>query len=973
MTLNIPNFDIDTSGISDSLNSITREYDRASKRLDRGLKADERNLEVEREIRRGGAIRGYSGRLLLGGISVSSSLATANNKMAVNEMVNEAQKEYEKTFVEFDAMTPAEQNEFLNRGGFEDINDTLMDQLDEDIYGVDTNKIRDRWSAQFRSNYMRLQISVQKALKKEQKNRLEGLRAEFRNRILADPYAPDAQSGKLAADFRNSLNGLVDSVEEADEAQTYDQLYGLLTGFYNFEDDEAMTEILDMDITKQSLGDEYERQVRLRNEIRRRKEREGDTKKVKISAFNDSMDIFSNSFDVEELQENLSAEGFGNFGNALKTNLKTFVQNQNNESVDGLDVSELHKQIPNSLNRSQQLKVHKKTMEIAKKVQKQFEKDPVDTYMRIMAEDGQEYIPPAERGLIYENTGRILTNKEVTNNANMLVNAFNMGFKQFDMVQEAISDVIGTKGLTEVHAMMPELMKGSTEQKKDFLKLIKLSSMPEVTKQLPLPEARQAIAKGITPPTSIELRGLGAAHDKSWSNNEDLMDMIKIIAMNRTLSDPLIKEGAGKVDTDIFQTKYWRNFNEIVEDYDSNFETVTEGTFYDSEGRGRDGTHLVHLGSVGISIDPEGYQESQEIFENNLNPQYFERFGRNIFNQETIDLLRREDVKMEADIQNGSYMFYVSVPRGEESTPLSYEIRKKNGERFKLPVPVMYQAKGKIFQNMQHYDLSKFDPVKNAEIDDRIERERHPDFIVTADPSIQNLPEVKNLSKGQVLSSLNRAMSEPNIKIPTEVLQPVMLKLMFRESRFDKSAVERGVTGRPAGRGILQLTSPHLTKGIDPHDNWDAIHVGTQEINRLYEEGIKLAKDYNAKRVKDGDEPLDFTHADVMMYAIKAWNGGGVDSPTGFNERTIVKAYEGRLSNGGPVDKFASSIMHGLATLSPEEESQANKKENEQFYNIFSFDVDKRIKEWMDAPIESATREPAGVQVPFMLGALLNA
>ena len=41
-------------------------------------------------------------------------------------MVNEAQKEYEKTFVEFDAMTPAEQNEFLNRGGFEDINDTLM-------------------------------------------------------------------------------------------------------------------------------------------------------------------------------------------------------------------------------------------------------------------------------------------------------------------------------------------------------------------------------------------------------------------------------------------------------------------------------------------------------------------------------------------------------------------------------------------------------------------------------------------------------------------------------------------------------------------------------------------------------------------------------------------------------------------------------------------------------------------------------
>ena len=971
MRLNIPDFDIDTSGVSDALNKITRDYEEGSKRLDRGAKAHERNVEEERKIRRGGAIRGFAGRVLLGGLSVKSELATANNKMAVNEMVNNAQKEYEKAFVKFDAMSPAEKNEFLNSGGFEDINDALMDELDQDIYGVNTNEIKDRWNAQFRANYMRIQISTQKALKKEQEARLERLRFEFRNKIIADPYSPDAQNGKMAADFRNSISGLVDSIEEADVAQTYEQIYGLLTGFSSNEDHEAMTEILDMDVTKQVLGDEYERQIKERDKIKRRKEKEGDTK-FKISGFKDSMDIFSQNFNTAQLVENLSGEGFGEFGRALENNILTYVQNQNNESVDGLDVSELHKHIPNRANRSQQVKIHKKTQEIVKAVQEAFEKDPVDTYMRVMAKGQAPYIQPAERGLIYENTGRILTNQEVTNNANVLVNAFALGFKQFEVAHEAVSEVVGTRGLQEIYSMMPEIMKGTDAQKKNYLKLIRLHNLPEVLKQLPLPEARQAIANGVTPPTSIDLRGLGNAHNKSWSNNEDLMDVIKILAMHRTFGDEHVREGQGKVDSEMFAAKYWRNFNEIVDDYDSNFETTTEGYVWDSEGKGRGGTHLVHIAEVGKSIDPQGYEQSQETFENNLTPQYFERYGRNIFSQETIDLLRREDVKVEADLHNGAYRFYMSVPRGEVATPLSYEIKRKNGQAFKLPVPVMYQSGGKIFQNLQHYDPQMFDPVKNPEIDDRIERERVPDNIVHADPSIQNLPEVKNLSKGQVFSSLHRAMSEPNIKIPTEVLQPVMLKLMFRESRFDKSAVEAGVTGRPAGRGILQLTSPHLTKGIDPHDNWAAIHVGTQEVNRLYEQGLKMAKEYNQKRVQEGEEPLDFTHGDVMMYAIKAWNGGGVDSPKGFNMQTIIKAYEGTLSNGGPVDKFASSIMHGLATLSPEEEAQVNKKENEQFYNIFSFDVDKRVKEWMDSPIESATREPAGVQVPFMLGALLN-
>ena len=96
-----------------------------------GLKHTKEMLRKKEKIRRGGAIRGFAGRVLLGGLSVKSELATANNKMAVNEMVNNAQKEYEKAFVKFDAMSPAEKNEFLNSGGFEDINDALMDELDQ--------------------------------------------------------------------------------------------------------------------------------------------------------------------------------------------------------------------------------------------------------------------------------------------------------------------------------------------------------------------------------------------------------------------------------------------------------------------------------------------------------------------------------------------------------------------------------------------------------------------------------------------------------------------------------------------------------------------------------------------------------------------------------------------------------------------------------------------------------------------------
>ena len=945
--INIPDFDIDVSGMTDAFNALTRQYNNASKRLSEGASAFERDIEAERKFRQAGAVRGYAGRFILGGLAVGDKIATSNNKIAINEMVNKAQKQYEQAFFDFQFMTPEQQSKFLNEGTFEKIHDNLIKKLDEDFYGVDTEKIKERWSSTFRANYMRVQLQTYATLRKAQKDRVGSLRAGFRNKIIADPYNEDARNGKLSAEFRNSLNGLVDTPEEATEYQNFDQIYGLLHGFYNHEDPRRMTSILETDRAKEVLGDEYNDFIQMRNRLRKRLEDSGGPK---ISRLKSSFTLFSHNLNTQQLTANLANDGYGSLGSKFTEMLRKYVSTSSNEGSDSIDLSELHNHIPNTLNQHEQRQIHTQLIESAKMVEKAFAKDPVETYLRIMSNDASSYIPTAERGLVYENTGRILTNREASQTANLLVEAFSKNYKTFDEAQQIIASKIGVKGLTEVYAMMPDLMKGSSNQKKNYMKIISLNSIPEVAGNIPLPEARAAVAKGIGVPTQQGLTGMGDAANKSWSSNDELMDVMKIIAMARTLEDPTIKEG--QYDTETFASKYWGIFNELVEDYDSNFQNTTERWGPDREGKGRGGTHLSHRTAVGYSISPNDHQNIVERFENNMNPEYFEKWGRNILSEDTLELLKRGDAKVEADIHNGSYRFYISIPRGEESAPMSYEMTKRNGEHFKLPVQVMYRANGKIFQNIPHYSEQAFDPPSGSELP-------APSGADTIIPSgLENTPIGKSLGQHGIGSKLSHSLSQPGLSIPSFALQPVMLKLMYRESRFDPKAVEKGVKGRPPGRGILQLTSPHLTKDIDPHDTQEAINTGTREINRLYEQGLALAKKYNEKRVAEGQDALDFTHGDIMMYALKAWNGGGVDSPRGFNTETIVRAYQGRLSTAGPANNFASSIMFGLGTLSPEEQSEVNMKEQNDFFNFFS--KDPRVQEWMDAPITKIQRAPSG-------------
>ena len=963
--MKIPNFDIDTSGLTDSVDALQRQFSEASARLSRGAAATERNLETERSLRRGAALRGFGGRLLLGGVAIGSSLSRARNQKAVNHRVNQAQIEYERAMLRFEKMTSAQQAEFLNSGELERINDSLLDFLDDDIYGLDTDNIKQRWSAQFRGNYNKLQLQVYKTLKKENKQTIGRNRATFRNKIIANPYHPDATNGVYATEFRNSINGLVDTIEEADEYQLYDQIYGMLNGLYNHGDHENMEKILKTDQAKSMLGDDYNKMIKLKNSLKETNEREGNTAKVNVTNLGGSFSRLSENMDVASFQATMDYEGFSDLGRGYIKAVKDYVINADPRKAEKIDLSQLHRLIPNTANPTQQAKIHNHIRQATAKIQEAFTKDPVDVYLRANSEDGSPYLPPQERGLIFENTGRILTNNEVNTNANVLVAAFNEGFDTFKEVQDNMTENLGANAMIEVHAMLPDAIKGSDAQKKNYVKVIQLASLPEVSKILPLPEAREAIANGIGIPSSNNMRGLGNAVDKSWSNNKDLMDVISILAHARTRRDPSVRKGEG-LETGDFALKYWENFNAIVEDYDESFTNVTDivgptnrflggfnigGVGIGPVPKGLGGTHLQHRTAAGKAIDPDGYAETIKTFEDNMNTDYFKRYGSDIFSQETMELLDREDTMIEATLIDGNYEFYMTVPRGDQP-PLSYPAEKVNGQQFKLPVQIMYRSKGKIFQNTPYFQEGAFSPPQ-VTASTELPRPTGPDTI--GPPEIANTPIGKKLGKHGIVSKLDYSISRADTPIPGNVLQPLMLKLMFRESRFDPKVTENGnIKGRPRGKGILQLTSPHLTKGIDPTDTQQAIDVGVREIDRLFKQGVGLAMAENRRRVSEGQAPLDFTNSDIMIYAIKAWNGGGVDSPRGFNTETIIRANEGRLSTPTPANNFAYSILYGLADLSPEEEAEVNMKEQEEFFGVFS--KDSRVKRWMEAPITQAQR-----------------
>ena len=956
MKVNVPDFDVDASGISDSFSSLNREFAQTSARLARGATAQQRNIEAERKLREGTAIRGTAGRLLLGGVAVGSKTATLNNQAAVNSRVEQAEMSMRQAMFNFTAMNSQEKAEFLNNGNFEKINDELLKFLDDDIYGVDTQGIKSRWLAGFSDNYNRIQLKMLETLRKEAKDKVGERRSEFRNRLLANPYHPDATNGKLASEFRNGINGLVESQEDADSYQMFDQIYGLLYGFYNFKDYESMTSLLDTDEAKQVLGDDYGKFVLLRNKLKDRAEKAGDTSSFKITEVGGAFSRLANNLDIDSFVSTMNHQNAGGLAQGFVKSLRHYVSTAEPLKNDKIDLSKLHKHIPKTANPTQQAKLHESIRASAEAIQKAFSIDPVDVYLRATTEDGNPYLPPKERGLIFENTGRILTNQEATLEVTKLISAFNENFETFANAQQDMVGRLGSDAMIEVYALMDDAIKGSSAQRKNYVKIIQLQSVPEVAGQLPLPEAREAVSNGIGVPTSNNMQGLGDAVNKSWSNNKALMDVISIIAHARTLEDPVIKRGEG-LETGDFALKYWENFNALVDDYDSQFRNVTENFGPDDEGKGLNGTHLQHRIAAGKAIDPDGYVDSIREFENNMNRGYFRQYGSKIFSSATNELLDREDVTVEANLIDGNYEFHLSVPRGGDAPPISYPIEKMNGEHFKLPVQIMYRSKGKIFQNTPYFDEVAFTPKKL----NIIEGEDLPA------PPIKGVPDNvsewfrktkvgKRVADNNVLSHLTRETRDHSLTVPPNIMNRLMLKLMYRESRFDPNAVEKGnISGRARGKGILQLTSPHLTRGIDPSDVQQSIKVGIREIDRLYKEGLTMAKAYNAKREKEGDEPLDFTHGDIMMYAIKAWNGGGVDSPKGFNMDTIVRAFEGRLSDATGPNEFASSILYNLTDLSPEEEAQVNRKEQDSFFDLFG-PGSPETREWMNSPITETQR-----------------
>ena len=354
--MRIPNFKIDTSGLTDSIESLERQFNETSRRLSEGAEATVRDLETERGLRRGAAIRGFAGRAILGGVAIGSDLSKMNNQKAINARVTEAQTEYEQALFNFQGMNSKQQADYLNSGAFEKINDKLLDFLDEDWYGVDTEGIKQRWSAQFRSNYNKVQLQVLKTTREENKATIGKNRAEFRNKVIANPYHPDATNGTYAMQFRNSINGIVDSIEEADEYQLYDQIYGMLHGLYNFGDYQNMERILNTDEAKRVLGDDYNKLVKQKNSLKDAAEKAGNTNNLKVTNIEGSFSRLGEDIDIASFEATMEYEGLGGLGRGFIDKLREYVSTADPREPATIDVSSLHRYIPRTANPTQQAK-----------------------------------------------------------------------------------------------------------------------------------------------------------------------------------------------------------------------------------------------------------------------------------------------------------------------------------------------------------------------------------------------------------------------------------------------------------------------------------------------------------------------------------------------------------------------------------------------------------------------------------------
>ena len=272
--LNMPDFDIETSGITEGVEALNRQHKQFTGRLDRQYVAQEDLVEFERGLARQEAVRHFGGGLVAGGVNVANNIITSINRNKVAHNYNMARKEYEDQFDKFRRLDVQGKADFLEEGGFDRINDSFLKKMEEmgDAHGVNMDQVRGKWEDFFVGNTRKVAFDTFQAVQKENEQAVGALRSEQRNRMIADPYNQKWYNGAYEKDFIDSVSGIALSKEKTIEEMEFDKNYGMALGYHRANDLTNMTALLASDEAKKSLGDDYYKLLKMRDDLAKKLE-----------------------------------------------------------------------------------------------------------------------------------------------------------------------------------------------------------------------------------------------------------------------------------------------------------------------------------------------------------------------------------------------------------------------------------------------------------------------------------------------------------------------------------------------------------------------------------------------------------------------------------------------------------------------------------------------------------------------------
>ena len=487
MRLNMPDFDIETSGLTEGLEALNRQHKQSTGRLDRNYIAQEDLVEFERGLARREAVRHFGGGLVAGGVDIANKIITSINENKVAHIYNQARKQYEDQFEKFRRMDVQGKGRFLEEGNFDYINKRFLDKMDEmgDAHGVNMDKARARWEDYFVGNTRKVAFATFQELQKENEQAVGALRAEQRNHMIANPYDQRWYNGAYEKSFLDSVSGFALSKEKTENEMLFDKNYGLALGFHRNKDLKSMTELLSSDEAKGALGDEYHKLVKMRDNLRDELMKGGGQK---VTGLTYGIKSLSEDLDLSDFATIAHTQGFSDFGVQLNNNIIDYAEAYTANGGQEIDISNLYQHLPQGLGALAFKKIEDSTRDAVKNMQEKAKSDPVGFILKTTG--NREVL---ERAEIAERTGRWLTNDEVNKMAYALEAAMKEGLIQHNQLQQdMIADFgggdLGKKIVNEIYTRAEEIKAFKGQSGKLFIDLMSVNTQAENFRNLPLPE-----------------------------------------------------------------------------------------------------------------------------------------------------------------------------------------------------------------------------------------------------------------------------------------------------------------------------------------------------------------------------------------------------------------------------------------------------------------------------------------------------